>query len=305
MEFDSLHVDCGKLSFLDPAGLCLLHHWFEQLSEADVKIQLHTLNLEVESFLRRMDVFTGIPNLAFEDHTSTNARSDLTNSLVELCTVSEENEVDEVAQRIANAVVHNMLRLSNAPDPDGMRPSPEERATDTLAYVFAEVINNAVDHGKKRGWRNARAKVAAVFYGRLQRLKIAIVDNGCGLLQTLQGHAKMDGDDSHAKAVEIALLPKVSCNRDQEYGWDSKNQGIGLTVSTSLAVDGGGEFAVFSGDALLRRSTHGVAFSSAIPNWQGTGVCLEFECSRLAEIDKVKVIQNLPGFREVPELRFN
>jgi hypothetical protein len=170
---------------------------------------------------------------------------------------------------------------------------------------FGEILSNAVDHGKKRGFEFCQAHIAAQYYKKTNILVVAIVDNGCGLLETLNSNAAMNSDFTHKKALEIALLPRVSCNRDGEYGLDTKNQSIGLTVSTEMALRACGEFTIFSGNALVRRS-----FSSAnltfqpLSHWNGVGVILEFDRRCLPDLAKSEIIQNLPGFEEVSLISF-
>lgn len=303
MMDDELDLDCRSLKWVDPAGLCLFRHWIESLNHRNVRVCLLNLPLNIESFMRRMDVFQHAPNLTFEDRTSRYGRNALEHILVEVRDVTDQREADETASRIAETIIAR-IPISHEPDPDGMRPSDADRAHNTVSYVFSEILGNALSHGRRRGYGHAHAKVAAQYFGRSKRLQIAILDDGCGLLESLRGHPKLEGEGTDARAIQAALLPRVSCNRELELGLDSSNQGIGLTVSTRLALDTGGQFTIYSGSAAYNETATGGQREWHTPGWQGTGVILEFSTDRLASVDVTDVVTALPGYREEPMLNF-
>lgn len=299
-----IQLDCRALRFVDPMGLCLLHHWFTQLHERGQEVHLVNLPLNIESFLARMDLFDGIDCVHFDDRTSSNQRHDLTGQAIEVTQVKDIREVDNAAARLAEAVAYGIPDLDFSQDPDGMTASVGERFADLLEYVFAEILLNTMQHGRRRGWDNAYATIAAQYYPKRQRLGVAILDNGCGLLETLQRHPAMEGEHSHQKAIEIALRPRISSNYDGELGLDMRNQGIGLTMSTQIALASQGLYGIFSGNAWLRSQLPPADRVRAIPYWQGTGVYLEFDRSTMGRVQKHLILRQIPGFAEVGALTF-
>lgn len=304
IEGETINLDCQALRFVDPMGLCLLNHWFHHLEEKGKVVRLNNLPLAIESFLTRMDLFHGIECVHYEDRTSSNQRNDLTGHAIEVTHVRGNENVDHAAARVAEAVVFGIPDIERTPDPDGMAPSLSEQFTDLLEYVFSEILANTMQHGRRRGWNHAHATVAAQYYPSRGKLSVAILDNGCGLLETLRTHPDMEGELSHAKAIEIALRPRVSSNRDGELGLDMRNQGIGLTVSTRLALASDGQFGIFSGTGWRRASSNAQVSSRQIPHWQGTGVYLEFDRNTMGRVHTHKIVRQLPGFQEVGGLTF-
>jgi len=278
-----------------------LRNWFHYLDEREVRVRLRAIPIEIESFMQRMNVFAGMRNLEYVDRTSGNKRQ--SRNIVEVCVVEDLRQIDMVAERLAATIVRSIPDIQIIADPSGMKVPESEHTADIIGYVFSEMLLNALDHGRKRGYRNARATVAAAYYPTRQAIAVAIVDDGCGLLETLRAHPQMEGEETHARAIQIALLPRVSCNRDAALGLDSRNQGIGLTVSTALALRTGGRFGIFSGDGWRVGRGNGQLAFPVVP-WQGTGVYLEFQRRNIDDASKADVIRHLPGYRTVNEIRF-
>lgn len=296
-------LDCVNLRFVDPLGLCVLHHWFKDLEQREVEIHLENLPIGVENWLRRMDVFTDLNNLHFEDRTSSNARNDHRGNLIEVRSVHSLRDIDSVANEIADTIIHGMSDISWSPDPDGMRASEGDVLSGKISYVFSELLNNSLDHGRTRGYQHACAKVAAQYYPKLGKLMVAIVDNGCGLLETLRGHPRMEGVETDLRSILTALEPKVSCNRDVGVR-DAVNEGIGLTMSTKMALNAKGKIGIFSGVGRLKSTNAERDFTDPIEYWQGTAVFLEFDRDELTRQNGANIANTIPGYREVPELNF-
>ena len=302
---DHLVLECAALKFVDPLGLCLLHHWFSELKDRNVHIDLRSLHFSIESYAVRMDLFKHFENVTYTDRTSGNGRSHLIGNLVELQAVTSLRDIGAVASQLAGAVVHGIPDISFKPDADMMHEPEGTHMVVNLEYVFSEILQNALDHGRKRGSSYSQATIAAQYYATKKRLSIAIVDNGCGLFQTLQSHPRMENIMTDLQAIKTALEPGVSCNLDLDLGLDSKNQGIGLTVSSRMALAANGRCTVFSGDGGLRSIKTARPVELKIPVWQGTGVCFEFDRGAMLKMDKGAVIRALPGFREEKNIVFS
>ena len=104
------------------------------------------------------------------------------------------------------------------------------------------------------------------------------MDNGCGFLATLRGHAQLK-ERTDAAAIRAALIARVSCNRGPLVGYedDSQNQGVGLTTTARIADAADGFLVIASGDACLNTKTDdAVIFEEAF--WKG--VAISFHCNR-------------------------
>lgn len=302
-EGAAVTLRCVDLRFIDPLGLCVLHHWFKDLEQREIRVNLEELPLDVETWLRRMDLFADLTNLHFEDRTSTNSRNDHRGSLIEVRSVHSLRDIDSVANEIALTIIHGVPDVSWSEDPEGMRASEGEVLSGKISYVFSELLNNSLDHGRTRGYKDACAKVAAQYYPRLGKLKVAIVDNGCGLLETLRGHPRMEGIETDLRSIQTALEPKVSCNRDVGLR-DAVNEGIGLTMSTQMALSANGKIGIFSGVGRLQGAKGEPNFTDPIEYWQGTAVFLEFDRAELTRQNGAIIAREITGYREVPELNF-
>lgn len=299
-----IRCDCSALTFADPIGLCLLKHWFIELQERGVKVNLYGLSYHTEAYLERMDLFKGIESVNYKDRTSRNARRDLRGKIIEIRLLSNINEVGPVANQIAATVVHGMPDISFEQDPDQMHPSIGEKMEETLQYLFSEILINALDHGRKRNYPYANAIISAGYYPRENKVEVGILDNGCGLLETLRQHPRMEGVLTDEKAISIAYQPRVSCNRDAELGLDTRNQGIGLTVSSEIALQANGRCGIFSGSSRYSLLQGGASQQIQIPYWQGTGVFFQFDKNALSRVSKKSIIEALPGFKISKRINF-
>jgi hypothetical protein len=299
-----IRCDCSALTFADPIGLCLLKHWFFELEERGVKIDLYGLRYQTEAYLQRMDLFKEAAAVTFIDRTSTNARRDLRGQIIEICSLNDMNEVGPVANKIAATIVHGIPDINFEPDADQMHPTIGERMEETLQYMFSEILINALDHGRRRNYFHANAIIAAGYYPREHKVEVGILDNGCGLLETLQNHPKMEGILTDAQAISISLQPRVSCNRDAELGLDTINQGIGLTVSSKIALQANGRCGIFSGNSRYSLMKSGMSEQLEIPYWRGTGVFFQFDKSSLGKVSKRSIIEALPGFKINKRINF-
>jgi ABC-type transporter Mla MlaB component len=299
-----IRCDCSALTFADPIGLCLLKHWFFELEERGVQIDLYGLRYQTEVYLERMDLFKGIGSVTFKDRTSNKARLDLRGRIIELRSLSDINDVGSVANQIAATIVHGIPDISCEQDPDQMHPSIGEKMEDTLQYLFSEILINALDHGRKRNYSHASATISAGYYPSENKVEVGILDNGCGLLETLRGHPMMQGISTDEKAISIAYQPRVSCNRDAELGLDTRNQGIGLTVSAKIALQASGRFGIFSGGSRLGLLQDGASQQIEIPYWRGTGVFFQFDKNALSRVSKKSIIEALPGFKINKRINF-
>jgi len=232
-------------------------------------------------------------------------RHNRTGDLVELCMLDQTSGVDECAARIAHALVGSVPGLDPNATPDEMTGyNPYNRLYIPLRYVFSEMLENALTHGKRAGYRNASAWIAAQYYRTNDRIRLAVLDNGCGFLGSLGNHKDLH-DQAHLAAIRLALLPRVTCNPDLEIRpGHTANQGVGLTVIKEITDRSRGVMRLASGDHALEMSGGGRARPFRVVPWQGVILALEFERNLLRDINVHQVIHALRNLPNPQGLRF-
>lgn len=174
-----------------------------------------------------------------------------------------------------------------------------DRFVEPLQYALNELLENALTHAR-RGNKDACVWVASQYYPKSDVIRLGVVDNGCGFLESLKTHKQLQRKH-HLDAILLALQPRISCNRDLGLRADSINQGVGLTTSCRIAERAGGSMILASGNAMHSTSNYSGVGTGAY--WQGVGIAIEVKRSKLAE---VRVRELLPTLDDIPavKLRF-
>ena len=296
---DDVLLDARTLRFADPFGLAMLGATFYMLQQRGQSVRLSGLTEAVSSYLQRMDVFTGVELV--DCAPARGIRRDRRDALVELTRIDQRGDIDRAANQIADALVGRM------PDIDPSEPWDEMTGQNTagsisspISYALSELLNNALSHARHKRHADARVWVASQYYRRSGRIQLGVVDNGCGMLESLREHAALKGyirKTDHA-AILAALHPRVSCNRDLGVFNDTVNQGVGLTTTARIAERAGGRLVVLSGAGYhdpLGRSGR----LAASVRWQGVAIALE--CWRDALKD-VRYRELMPPVDDAPPL---
>lgn len=294
-------IDCDatNLNFVDPLGLCMLSAVCHQISGNGKKIKIHNLSESMNSYLARMDLFE---NCNIENQNSY-ARHDRRDSLVEICRLENDSEVAPLASQIAHAIVGKIPDIDPHAEPDEMSGyTPSDHLLIPMEYIFSELLENALTHGKRSGYHDANVWVAAQYYPTKDVIRLATVDNGCGYLNTLNGHSRLISQ-THQGAIQTALLPEVSCNNDLGLMGDSKNQGIGLTVVKDLTISAEGTISITSGDATIIQSKNSANFLSN-HHWQGGIIALTIPRETLKTIEIHKIIKPYQHTDDIPDINF-
>lgn len=293
---EQIICDAASLKFVDPVGLCVLAATCCRLARHERRLQLLNVPSDIASYLARMDLFKVCGIEYVEQFTRHNRKREL----LEIRVVDKIGDGEDVAKSLT------MSLLGAAPGDrpmldEGMFASPEEHLEVLLHHVFSELLENALTHGRRAGHGCARAWAAAQYYPARDRIRAAVVDDGCGFLKTLHTHPLLV-QKTHAAAAVLALEPRVTCNPDLDVlPGHTRNQGIGLTVVRDIATLSG-VLRVASGDALIKRA-NGHQITQAIPSWNGVILALDVDRHRLQKITLNQIIRQ---FRkgDDPQLRF-
>lgn len=231
-------LDASSLYRVDPFGLSLLASIGSTLASRGQKIKIINLRPDLLSYLSRMDLLT--QSWIIVEGVANQGRNSLGHSLVELSELVDKNEVDGFANRIADAVLGRVRGLDPEAIPDQMSGYTDwDRAREPLCYAFTELLNNALTHGRRNGYKKSTVWVSAQYFQATDQIAIGIVDNGCSILGSLESHPKLVSK-SDAAALWLALEPRFSCNRDVGVFSETANAGIGLTTTYRIVkeVDG-------------------------------------------------------------------
>lgn len=282
--------DASDLQFVDPVGLCLLAATCHQLARAGKKLRLENVRPAIVDYLARMDLFKACGIEYKENFIRYDRRSDL----VEICVADKAAEGEQLASKIATALVGAMPDYDPNAKPDEMTGFlPHEHLHVPLHYIFSELLENALTHAKRAGYREARTWVAAQYYPQLDRIRLAVLDNGCGLLHSLERHPNLT-EKSHAAAIHLSFEARVTCNPDLEIRpKETVNQGIGLTVVREIVARGGGVLRLVSGDTLVEQKGDRRPRTRPITPWQGVVLALEFKRELLRQVSVSQIIHEL------------
>ena len=230
-------------------------------------------------------------------------RNNRADALAEVQVISDRSETDVAAQKLAQAFVGRLPGAGPQAFPDEMTGlKPGEVVEEALTYIFTELIDNSLTHGRKYGFPNAKVWVAAQYYPTKDHIRLAVVDNGCGLLRSLSNHPRLD-DKTDIDAIKLALEPRVSGNRDVGLMDDSHNQGVCLSVSSELAIRAGGRVDIISGQGAVKKLGNALHIWT-VPAWHGTAIEMTVRRKQLGGVRVSSLIRELPGYEWVSMLRF-
>ena len=168
-----------------------------------------------------------------------------------------------------------------------------------------ELLNNALTHGRRNSYRDASVWVCAQYFRANDQIAIGIVDNGCGILGSLERHPKLVSK-TDAAALWLALEPRVSCNREVGVIGETANAGIGLTTTYRIAKAVDGAILIISGSAAIEDLSHEAdgRTKEGLAAWQGTIMSLKLNRTKLMGVNFRSLMPPRDIPREAPGIRF-
>jgi hypothetical protein len=145
-----------------------------------------------------------------------------------------------------------------------------------LAYIFSELIDNALRHGRGRGYDQASVWLSAQYHPPRGLIRLAVADDGCGFLKTFQGRDNLRVR-SHADAIRAGFRPFTSSKRDVGLFADTQHQGLGLTICRDLAHRSEGSVTVVTGNSWITNPEIEGEQSRVAPFWQGAALGVELQ----------------------------
>lgn len=293
-----IDIDACYLHFTDPFGIALLGACFHEIKARGQKIRINNLSANLSGYLQRMDLFEGAELMNCQPESGT--RHNRSDSLVELTMLSQHSEVGNLSNKLANAIVGGFGDVDpNEPEDEMTGFNTFLKLVQPLQYALNELLENSLTHARRSGNRDASVWIASQYYPKTGVIKLGVVDNGCGFLESLQNHPALTSK-RHLNAILLALQPRISCNRELGLRGDTRNQGVGLTTSSRIFQHAVGRMVLISGNAMhdtlgkSQESTNDLCF------WNGVGIAMECQRSRLAD---VKFRELLPPLDDIPPAR--
>jgi hypothetical protein len=282
-----IELDGSRVQFVDPLGLTVLGALLS--SKHDQRISMPWLPLNIAGYLDRMNFFKHCEIHDVEKPAW--GRNDLRNKLVELTCIESHADSDKVANALADAITGTLTDANpNAAFDPNTGKNQYDRFRHPIFYALSELIENSLTHARQQGNVRAKVWVASQYYDSAGIVRMAVVDDGCGMLATLANHPRLP-EQSHLAAIATALIPKVSCNRDGRLYNTQGNQGVGLTTTAKIAKSARGSLAIASGDSCIFSSTGTGAVLAHGGHWQG--VAIGFHCRR-SKLAAVRLGELLP-----------
>lgn len=285
---EEIICDAEQLKFVDPFGLCALVATKERITDKKKHIRIINISDDVGRYISRMDAFKTCKT----EHVETFTRHNQQASLFEVTRLDQASEIESVADRLAIAVVGQIPEMNfDEPADDMTGYTPSACLTKPMKYIFSELLENALTHGRRHGYSKSSVWMASQYYPKAGKIRLAVVDNGCGLLATLQRNPELT-ENTDIGAIKTALLPKVTCNPAFGInGVECVNQGIGLTIvkdigercaATMQFVTGNGSVQITPSHSTSNYIEHG---------WRGTIINMVVSREKLKSINIHEVIQ--------------
>lgn len=300
-----MQVDASALGFIDPFGLSLLAAAGERVGRDGREVEVVALNPLYGHYLERMDLFSQ-PWMRCAVAVPVAGRRDQRANLVELKRLTEQREVDPAANSLANAVLGRVPGLDrNAPVDEMSGRNDWDRASQPLCHAFTELLQNALTHARRDGYRNANVWVTAQYMQQNDRIHIGIVDTGCGFLGSLRTHPRLLTRTDEA-AILLALQPRISCNRDVGLVGNAENAGIGLATTYRIVRTASGHMVIVSGAGVVRVESGRDPYAAAARGlrWQSAALGLDLSRAAMMRVDIRELMPPRDIGRPAPGIRF-
>ena len=178
---------------------------------------------------------------------------------VPLRRVNSKREVDKTAREI----VRIMDLKKEVPDLD-------QDDIQFFEYIIAELLDNAVDHGR------SFAVCCAQKFPNIREIEIVSVDRGVGFYKTISRSYSVTND---AEAIELAVQKGVTGSGMKVYEHSPKNAGYGLYVISHMMRDSDGKMWIISGKAYYDVINNRCYTLHKNP-WQGSIILLRFNLDK-------------------------
>lgn len=214
--------------------------------------------------------------------------------------VASQSEANAVANRMSQRIAEFIPaedRAAMLQDRYGVRI--HHAVQPALAHILSELLDNVFSHSRTVDHPSPTAWLVTQWYSEGDLVRVAVVDDGCGLLASLRAlHAP---PKNHFEATGLAFQPFVSSKNIPSMYAERRHMGLGLTVCRDICQRLDGCIYAISGNAWVA--------NAGLPSekrhkleaaYQGTIVSLEFH-RRAATTRTIQDI--LTRYQGAPHLR--
>ena len=288
---DPVICDAARLVVAEPMALCALVVTLSRMQRIGRSVHVVGLSRQFKQHLESLDI------LAASLHLAESERNTGYQETLHAYRVKNEQHGNEVGNKIAAEIAS--LIPSHQPAISALEPPPKINSVFyPLAYIFTELIDNALRHGRGRGFSHASVCLCAQYHPPRGLIRLAVVDDGCGFLATFQGRSDIQAK-SHAEAIRTGFRPYTSSKRDVGLFSDTQHQGLGLTICRDLALRSEGNVAVVSGNSWITNPEAHDEQSRITPFWRGAALSVEL---RLPALNTVNFFEITGRYNPDPDL---
>lgn len=288
---DPVVCDACRLLVAEPMPLCALVATLSRMQRLKRDVRVVGLSPQFKRQLEHLDI------LSRSLHVPEHERQSGYQGNLHAYRVKSEEEGNQIGNLIARSLAS--LIPSSRPSASAAEPATRDQSlVFPLAYIFTELIDNALRHGRGRGYHASGVWIAAQYHPPLGLIRLAIADDGCGFLLTFQGRKDLQ-IRSHADAVRAGFRPFTSSKRDVGLFADTQHQGLGLTIRRDLALRSAGNISVVTGNAWMTDPEVASERSRVAPFWQGSVLSVEL---RLPALNAVNFFEITSRYNPNPNL---
>lgn len=294
-------LNASDLNFIDPLATVILRVAIEKRHDKSVRIDF--LHRNIITHLTKMGFFDDV-DVEGVDYDC--AEFSVEES-VRITKIQDYAQAESIATMLATGVTKQLTDHDpKAPENGTDGRNDFERYRYPLEYSLKELLENSFTHARREGKGDSSVWVAFHVTERERRVRMVIVDDGCGFLSSLRNHPRVMSEQTDIQAIQAALEPKVSCNRSVGLNvalGPSENQGIGLTVTASIAKEAKGHLVIVSGKGWGEtKNVRFETFSDGGISWDG--VCILFSCIS-TPLPTLSVSSLMPAEEEMEGLEFS
>jgi hypothetical protein len=234
-------IDAGQLLCLQPVSACLLGVTATRMHRNGARLSIRSMPRDGKKILQDFDA-----PVTWFDGQGLNPETQPPTIAIP---VTDRNSANEAAERISASIAKFVPREDQAGmEQDSYSSELYDRIQPVVFYIFSELVDNVFSHARISGTENAQAWLAAQYYASGDLVRVAVVDDGCGLRASLR-----DIDESppknHVEAVQRAFTPFVTSKGTQVIYQDNRHMGMGLTVCRDICVQSQGRIYAMTGNA--------------------------------------------------------